>query len=1103
MLAAPRTSRLTDWRLISTIVASWVAVTAGEAASQNILVPADTSGPSGLPLHPTRVARFQVSEGTWLSLDVSPDGRNIVFDLLGDLYILPITGGKARRITSGMAFNRQPRYSPDGRHLVFVSDHSGSDNVWIADLDGRNARQLSRLRGHPYGAVASPSWSPDGRSIVVSQMLGATRTGPVAPTQLLRWLLATYDVQTGVMRWVSDTAADRARGALGAAFTPDGTAIYAAIDVFAAELEPNPSHWRLARIEVATSRVVPEMDARVGRNGMRPAVSQDGHYLIYASTSGSRVGLRVRDLRTDEERWLVREALDNPPFDPYADSRDLVPAYAFMPDSKSLIAAYGGKIHRIDIDTGRAVVVPFVADVERGLGPLTAHRFALSDSGVRTRSVMHAALSPDGKWAAFSALDRIWLLKLPHSSQPVGRPWRLTGDSVGEFYPSWSPDGRWIAYSTWSDAAGGALRRADVRLDSESPSRSKRLTAKAALYLNTAVAPDGKRVVAVCSTSPKERVLSGSASSDAVLVWVPASGGHVRTISKLAAQRDAFSRLQYPAEQIYFTDKPDRIHAGLTSWRWDGTDRRIAVNVTGLEDFLGTYDVTGVLSMDGRRAIISRRSTLFEVSLPVEATTGTDVDLRLAQGRPLNASAGAAKRWGTAIDPWITWSLDGRRVIFSQGGTLFLGDVDPSSWTTFMRFDVPLVIPVDTGGGTLVLRGARLITMNGREVIDTGDLVVRNSRIVAVGRTGRVAIPPGARVFNVSGMTIVPGFVDVHDHLVLPKGVHPQQCWQCLVRLAYGVTASRDPQPGVVEVFAYMERERTGDLIGPRLFSSGPPVWRTDPPIRALDDARDAVRPAAQYFRSETFKIHYDPGAGRRTRQLLAMALAEKGLKGTVHGQGLALDLTVVLDGFPGLEHTPPVPVYDDVIALIAKSGTMHTQTYAPFFGAMYYMFRRYGEPWSVSKLRRFIAPSARAEVCSFCTTFGPPEKDDLLRLVSAPARIIAKGGKVSIGSHGNLPGLGFHYEMWLHAAGGMSNHDILRSATIVGAAAIGHAGDLGSLQAGKLADLLLLDANPLSNIHNTLGIRYVMKNGRLYRPDDLSELWPRRRALDRAYLWQ
>jgi hypothetical protein len=800
----------------------------------------------------------------------------------------------------------------------------------------------------------------------------------------------------------------------------------------------------------------------------------------------------------------VREALDNPPFDPYADSRDLVPAYAFTPDSKSLIAAYRGKIHRIEIATGRSVVIPFVADVERGLGPLKVHRFALPDTGVRTRSVMQPALSPDGKWAAFSALDRIWLLELPHDGHPVGRPRRLTADSIGEFYPSWSPDGRWIAYSTWSDADGGALRRADVRLDSDrSPSPSKRLTADTALYLNTAIAPDGERVVAVCATPPKDRVLSGSASPDAALVWVSANGGHARTVTNLAVQRSAFSRLQYAAEEVYFTDTPDRIYAGLTSWRLDGTDRRTAANVTGFEDFLGTYDVTGVLSMDEGRAVISRRSTLFELSLPAATATPRAVDLKQAQDHALGTAVGAARRWGTAIDPWITWSRDGRRVIFSQGGTLFVGDFHPGRWTTFMRVDVPLVIPVDTAGGTLVLHGARLITMHGPEVIEHGDLVVRNGRIVGVGPAGEVLLPKGARILDVTGITIVPGYVDVHDHLVLAKGVHPQQCWQCLVRLAYGVTASRDPQPGVVDVFAYMERERTGDLIGPRIFSTGPPVWRTDPPIRTLDDARDAVRPYVRDFRSETFKIHYDPGAGRRTRQLLAMALAEEDLNGTVHGQGLSLDLTVVLDGFSGLEHTPPIPIYDDVITLVARSGTTHTQTYEPFFGALYYMFRRYGEPWDVGKLRRFTAPSARGAVCSFCTTFGPPEKDDLLRLVSGAARITARGGKVGMGSHGNLPGLGFHYEMWLHAVGGMPNHEILRSATIVGATAIGHADDLGSLQAGKLADLQLLEANPLSDIHNTLSIRYVMKGGRLYRADNLSELWPRRKALHRTYLWE
>ena len=1086
-----------------------------------------STGLHRLPLMPGRVVRFRVSEGTWMSLDISPDGQTIVFDLLGDLYTLPITGGVARRLTSGMAVNQQPRYSPDGQHLVFVSDRSGSANLWIADRQGRHARRLSQLRGYDgAGAVTSPAWSPDGRTVLVSQKVGATRSNGASAAQAHRWLLASYDVRTQQMRWLSDTTHDRGHSALGPAYSPQGKFVYAAIDGFRPEPRSD-ANWRIARIDAVTGHIEPALGAEVGRTSMRPAVSPDGRFLVYASSSGSRVGLRIRDFRTDRERWLVTDVLDNPPITA-SENRDLAPGYAFTPDSRALVVAYGGKIHRIELATARAAAIPFVVDVERLLGPLTVHQFTLPDTAVRTRNVLHPALAPDGTKVAFSALDRIWVMELPHDGRPAGQPRRLTVDSIGEFYPSWSPDGCWLAYTTWRDAEGGAVRRARVPHEPEGPpAPSERLTVDTALYFHTAVGPGGRRVVAVRAALPLGRVLTDNTPLDYTvlkppppldpsLVWVPASGGRTRTIASLTR---VYSRwLTYPVDQVYFTADPNRIHVGLTSWAWDGGDRRAALVVTGRlrsGELTGDpVDFAGVLSLDERRALITRKRTLFELGLPAMESPQLDgpdtIDLERARLEPLGAAAGAASRWGTALAPWVSWSRDGRRVLFNQGATLFVGSVKAGRWTVFDQVEVPLLVPPDIPRGTIVFHGARLITMRGREVIERGDLVVRDNRIVAVGAVGKVAIPRDAQLLDVSGATILPGFVDIHDHPLLPKGVHPGQCWQCLVRLAYGVTAIRDPEPHFSnDIFAYQERERTGDLLGPRVFSTGMADYGTDPPPRTLNDARDVVRPNAEYFSSETFKIYYDESTDRRSRQLLAMAMAERRLNATAHTNGVELELVGVLDGISGIEHAPQIRTYDDVAALTAKSGTIHTMTYSGvIFGSLNYMVRRHGWPMERVKMRRFVPPSEAAATCiAGCTAerisvYGPMELDNLLSLVGGSARIAARGGRIGMGSHGNMPALGFHYEMWLHALGGMPNHEILRSATISGSAAIGHGRDFGTIEVGKLADLQVLHRSPLDDIQNTTSILYVMKNGRLYNAENLAEIWPRRKELGPIYLY-
>lgn len=1121
---APGEATAPRMQLVSLCVVIIGAVWPGVSLGQESADAADTTTRrEHLPMVPSRTLRFRVTQGTGMSLDVAPDGRMIVFDLLGDLYALPISGGTARRLTSGMALNRQPRYSPDGRQLVFVSDRSGRENVWIADQDGSNPRQLSDLRGYDaIGAVTSPTWSPDGATIVVSQRIGATRAGLGHDARRYMWLLAAYEVKTWRMRWVSDTVPARARSVLGPAFNTSNHQLYAAVHFAPFQPDARLGHWRIGRVDLETGRLFPEMGSNAGRVGVRPLVSPDGRWLVYGSSSGSHVGLRVRDLTTDQERWLVSEVLDNPSGLEQREPRDLLPGYAFTPDSKSVVAAYGGKIHRIDLSTGRAIVIPFIANVERKLGPLTVQQFTVPDTAVHTRGVLQPALSPDGQWVAFSALDRIWIMGLP-GGQRASRPRRLTTDSIGEFYPSWSPDGRWIAYATWQDGEGGAIWRAEVLAGSMGiAGHSVRLTTDTALYFHPAVSTDGERVVGVRLDVPPDRALFFAGRSSAPrqvsprLVWVPSKGGTLRIIGSLPSSTDGRT-LHDLAKQVYFGRDSGRIYVGLSSWGWNGSDHHMALAIKDRDGVLHSKAeprfLDGTISPDDKRALISLGSMLYEVVLPTRGPQGgpsDTLDLEHAQARSFGEDAVAARRWGTALKPWISWSRDGRRAAFAQGGVLYVGDVPSDGWTVFRRVEVPLTLIPDVPRGTIVFRGARLITMRGHEVIERGDLVVRDNRIVAVGPSGQVFIPADARIIDAHGTTILPGYVDIHEHAARPWGVHPEQSWRSLLEFAYGVTAVRDPySQGENDDFAYADRERAGNFLGPRIFSTGVAYVEPYPPIRALDVARNAVRRHANDFRTETFKIYYDSdNTDRQARQLLATATREARLNATVHINGLDHALASLIDGLTGIEHNPGIKIYADVAMFIAQSGTTYTHTYlATFFGSAAYMTRRHGMPLDYPKIRRFVPPSARENTCAGCTgeiagAYAPLELDNVLPIVSAAARIVAHGGRVGIGSHGNIVGVGFHYEMWLHALGGMPNHEILRSATIVGATAIGHSRDFGSLEPGKLADLQVLDKNPLVDIHNSTNIRYVMKNGRLYQAEDLTEIWPLHRRLASTNLW-
>jgi hypothetical protein len=419
------------------------------------------------------------------------------------------------------------------------------------------------------------------------------------------------------------------------------------------------------------------------------------------------------------------------------------------------------------------------------------------------------------------------------------------------------------------------------------------------------------------------------------------------------------------------------------------------------------------------------------------------------------------------------------------------------------RHDVAITVSRDKPSGVVALRGARILTMKEHEIIPKGDIVVKDNRIVAVGPQGKVSIPSGAKIIDLSGKTIMPGYVDIHAHIWPAFGVHRSQPFEYLVNLAYGVTTTRDPQTSTTDVLSYSDMVETGEFIGPRIMTTGPGVFAAEN-IRTLDDARNVLRRYSEFYNTETIK-QYMTG-DRRTRQLLIMAAREQHLMPTLEG-GLDFkkNLTEAMDGYSGSEHTLPIaPLYNDVLQLYAHSGTTWTPT----------LIVQYGGPWAENywyehsdviddpKLNHFTPRDVVERKALRRPGWWAPSQWSFQLFAEQAAKVVAAGGHVGMGSHGQLQGLGAQWEVWNLASGGMPRYDVLRAATISGALALGHEKDLGSLEAGKLADLQVLDKNPLDDIKNTNTIKYVMKNGRLYDGNTLNEVWPRQKQIARLWWW-
>ncbi len=562
---------------------------------------------------------------------------------------------------------------------------------------------------------------------------------------------------------------------------------------------------------------------------------------------------------------------------------------------------------------------------------------------------------------------------------------------------------------------------------------------------------------------------------------------------------------------------------GLVSMRFDGTDRRTHVNVIGKTAYSPGQPTTAdeiLLRPDGRWVLARVTDQLYLLALPQAGGETPKVSV--------HESIVPIKKLTDVGADYACWADGGKVITWSIGSSFFRLPFDSIVFDTKKSDDeekaedkekleaekkeqkpkpeelaVAVERPRNRPRGTVVLSGARVITMRADEVIPEGEIVITDNRIAAIGPKGSVKLPDGAMIIDVAGTTIVPGFIDTHAHWTVRRGVQDLQIWSFFANLAYGVTSGRDPQTGTNDMFAYQDLVETGDLVGPRAFSTGPGVF-SDTDFQSAEDVERVVARYKKYYRTNTIKSYMI--GNRRQRQWMIEACHKNEVMPTTEGGlDLKLNLTHALDGFSGNEHSlPVVPLFADVVKLFASTGISYTPTllvaYGGPFGETHFFTTTaiHDDP----KIRRFIPHQVLDEKVRRSAWFHKDEH--VYPLIAASAAKVARaGGHVCIGSHGEMQGIGYHWEMWALASGGWQPQEVLRAATLHGAEAIGYAQDLGSLETGKLADLVVLSADPLKDIHNTSAIRYVMKNGELYEGDTLDRTWPEKKPLPRLWWWE
>ena len=1024
------------------------------------------------PFGPATPLSFETDEGTWMNLDVSPDGRTLVFDLMGDIYVMPVEGSgstPARRLLGGPAFEMQPRFSPDGRRIAFASDRGGLWNIWTMDVNGGDLKQISREQRW---FINSPTWSPDGRYLFARRHFVSTRSLGAGEV----WMY--HASGSDGLQVTEKVSFQKDQGE--PAVSPDGRYLYYSKDVtpgvnFEYNKDPHGVIYAIIRRDLQSGQERTFVSRAGGSITPRP--SPDGKWLAFIRRVDLESHLFVRDLKSGNDVDIFNQ-LDKDLQEAWA-VLGVYAQYAWSPDSRFIYIWGKGKIWKVDVEKKAGAQVPFTVRVEQSLNTPVRFPVIVHPDTFQVKMLRDVAVSPDGQRVAYSALGRLY-------EQPIGGNASAHEAEWTASAPAYSPDGKALVYASWHDRDGGHIRIGD-----------RAITKERGHYTDPAFSPDGRWVVYRKTGGDFWRGLT-FASDPGIYVTRADGSGEPR----LVREGGVNPRFNKDGSRLFFNDFRNGNFV-LASVDLDNTDERVHVqspNATSI-----------VPSPDERWVAFIERFATYVAEFPL---TGRTVDIGPRTG------AFPVARISKESGFYLQWSPDSKRVYWTQGPELFTRDVGRTFVYLGQGIEKPdepeakgrpigFMAEADKPQGVIALTGARIVTMRdggrtAQSVIENGTIVITGNRITAVGAAGSVTIPQGAKRVDVRGKTIVPGFIDAHAHLGgESEGLLTRTSWPLMANLAFGVTTMHDPSNDTETVFANAEMVRAGLKLGPRLFSTGTILYGAETPFKAvIDTYEDALFHVRRLKAAGAISVKSYNQQRRDARQMIIKAAREEQMMVVPEGGSLFYqNATHVLDGHTTVEHNIPVPVlYKDVLTVYGKSGVAYTPTLIVGYGGLNgenYWYQQ-SNVWEHERLMTFtprdiIVPRARRRPMA-------AENDyNHFTIARGAKQVMDAGALVNMGAHGQIHGIGAHWEVWMMQQGGMSNMEALRTATLNPALTLGMEKDLGSIEAGKLADLIVLDRNPLENIRHTETVRMVMLNGRLY-DHDLNEIAPVERK--RATLW-
>ena len=961
-----------------------------------------------------RVQQVTVHEGTSMALALSPDRSRIAIDLQGVIFVLPASGGSARRLTDALFDARQPTWSPDGRQIAFQSNRDGHWRVWVMNADGSQARALT----HDVYEEREPSWSPDGRRIAFT----SDRSGKFDIWEL--------ELSSGALTRRTTAPGGNSRPT----WSPDGHEIAYVSDRAGAAGIYAVNAANTERRIAAAAVFGFGMNVPLGTPSWRPD-SSDVLYTVIAN---------------GKARLLLNDTL-------ITDSEDVQPFRADWLSHDEFLYVTDGQIKRRSLATGTARTIEFSATLAvRTPAYQRKHRDFDGVAPQAVRGVQRAALSPDGRQIAFTALGDLWLMSVGAQPRRLGG-----GGPYVAVDPAWSPRGDALVYA--SDRAGSL----DLWIHELASGRERRLTSAPGAEMRPAWSPDGRTIAYVDAygayaedvwtvdvASGATRKIAAAGDSPGYPAWLPDSSALL------------VSRLQsYSTSQSYYA-------GGVNQARIVPLDGSAVHDITVVPDYsIGNRSGDGpALSPDGRRIAFQMDSALW-----------------VAELRAHGSVPAPPRRIADAIYTGLSWAGDSETLLAQVGGRLQLYRASTGAATP-----VPLDLQWRRAqpAGRVTVHAGRLVDGVHPQAQADVDIVIERNRIVSIAPHNAAA--HAGQVIDASALTVMPGLMDMHEHLIKEYGASFGR-----LLLSYGITTVRSPGNVPGDFLEEREAVESGQRPGPRLFGTGyildgeRTVWEMGTPVRTAAELARQVALAAEldYDLIKTYTHTSEPLRAR------AVELAHR------HGMAVASHeiYTAALFGSDSIEHldgngcgrgyaskaSQLNNVYDDVIQVLARSGMAITPTVSLFTP---YAELAGGDPAAtLTDPRWALQPSwVRAAPAQ---TFGDFAAPSMLANIRASIRKLHQAGaRIVAGTDSPFTpiGLNTHNELLQEVNAGLTPFEALRTATALPAELLGAGADLGTLEPGKLADLVFVRGNPLEDIRATRNVQRVMRNGQLYTVEEL-----------------